>query len=572
MNHAIDPVEKLVEAELAQNYLGYTPATLAIHLIAAGLMLLPLHAGAAGVLWYVCYVLLNALRWLTWWGYRRAADRDSNPQRWVNRQAVGLFVSGTMWGLAPWLFMAHAPDLGKIYVFATVVVMAVGTTLVNAPFPPARLAYGVPALLLGGLRAIVEGGVQFAAIGGVLLTALPIVAYFGAYWGRLLRESIRMRHEKTALIVELTAQKAAAERANIAKSQFFAAASHDLRQPLHALGYYAALLDDPARAPQVAPQVQACVQALDDLFDGILGLARLDAGAVEPQRRDFTFAEMSVRLRTVHLPLLNEKKLKLHWRIDEALVGYSDPLLIERILGNLLSNAVRYTTRGGVLVAVRARGGGVVVTVCDTGRGLSELELARAFDEFVQFDNAARDAARGVGLGLPTVRCLVDLLGHELRTRSRPGRGSCFELRLPTGGRVEVPVVTSEPSHLPMFIGRALLLDDHAPSRDSFAQMLARWNINCDTAATFDEAQRLRASTHYDAIFTDFRLPGDDDGLTIVRRWETDLPAPRLLCVISGEANVPTNLPAGIDWLRKPLKPARLRALLISRLCMPSRA
>lgn len=565
-------VSDLVEAELAHNYLGYIPATLATHLVAAALMLFPMHAGAAGALWYACYVLLNTLRFLTWWGYRHATDRAWNPRRWVDYQAVGLFVSGTFWGLAPWLFMARAPDVGKIYVFATIVVMAVGTTMVNAPFPRTRLAYCIPALLLGGVRAIGEGGVQFSAVGVVLLTALVLVAYYGDYWGRLLHESIRMRHEKTALVVELTAQKAAAERANLAKSQFFAAASHDLRQPLHALGYYAALLDDPARAPQVAPQVQACVQALDDLFDGILGLARLDAGAIVPRRGDFSFADICARLKTVHSPLVQEKNLKLHWRVDESLVAYSDPVLIERILGNLLSNAVRYTAHGGVLVAVRARGGGIAVTVCDTGRGLSEAELTSAFSEFVQFDNPARDASRGVGLGLPTVRRLVDLLGHTLTARSQLGRGSRFDLRLPTGAPIVAPVATTALLEPPIFSGRALVLDDHAPSRDAFAQIMARWNLHCDTAATFDEAQALRAHTQYDSIFLDFRLPGDCDGLTIAQRWQTEPPPARLLCVVSGEVSVPDHLPAGIDWLRKPLKPARLRALLINRLATPADA
>ena len=194
-------------------------------------------------------------------------------------------------------------------------------------------------------------------------------------------------------------------------------------------------------------------------------------------------------------------------------------MLIERILGNLIGNAVRYTTRGGVQVAVRARAGGIAVTVCDTGRGLSATELEMSFDEFVQFDNAARDASRGVGLGLPTVRRLVDLLGHELRVRSRPGHGSWFELRLPIGERAEVPIVATEPALDPsLFNGRVLLLDDHAPSCDAFAQTMARWQISCDTAATFDDAERLRVTTHYDAFFTDFRLPGECDGLRIAQR------------------------------------------------------
>jgi two-component system, sensor histidine kinase len=567
MNHAHDPIANLAETELAHNYLGYTPLTLIVHLIAASLMLLPMEAGATGELWLACYGLINALRLLVWWGYRGALGRNEKPQPWVNRQAIGLFASGAMWGLAPWLFVDNAPPIGKIYVFAAIVVMAVGTTIANAPFPRARLAYCVPALLLGGVRAIIEGGVQFVTVGAVLLTSVPIIAAFGAHWGRVLQESMRMRHEKNLLIDELTAQKATAERATTAKSQFFAAASHDLRQPLHALGYYAALLDDPARVAGVAPQVQACIQALNNLFEGILDLARLDAGAVEPQRCDFSFAEMIARQRTLHLPLAQEKNLELRWRIDEIAIAYSDPLLVERIVSNILSNAVRHTSQGAILTAVRQRGDAISVTVCDTGPGMSEAESRRVFDEFVQLNNAARDATRGFGLGLPTVRRLATVLGHDLRVRSRPDHGTCFALTLPRGQIMAshvVPMASS--SKFAALTGRILILDDHAPSREAMAQMLEQWGLVCDVAASFADAQRLRAINYYHGIFTDFRLPGDIDGLAIARRWQMETPPPKLLCLVSGEARLPDDLPAGIDWLRKPLKPARLRALLISRL------
>ena len=210
----------------------------------------------------------------------------------------------------------------------------------------------------------------------------------------------------------------------------------------------------------------------------------------------------------------------------------------------------------------------MLLQVWDTGPGIAADNQARAFDEFVQFDNPARDAARGHGLGLATVHRLAGLLGHDLRARSRPGRGSCFELDMPAGrSAAQTPAAENTVgSEVAEFSGRALVLDDHGPSRDAVAQLLTRWGLRCSIAATVAEAESLRAQHSFDAIVTDYRLPGDEDGIALAGRWLAERPAPRMVCVISGEASAPAVMPHGIDWLAKPLRPARLRALLTHRL------
>lgn len=381
------------------------------------------------------------------------------------------------------------------------------------------------------------------------------------------------RNETEARIREATADLAAkkdlAERANTAKSRFFAAASHDLRQPLHALSLFVATLKERNRQVETQPlidNIEASTAAMALLFDALLDISRLDAGAIEAHPVHFSLQGMFDDLDKRFSGLASEKQLRLRFRPCECTL-YSDPLLIERILVNLVANAIRYTDDGGVLVACRRRGPMLRIGVYDTGRGIPEDQQESVFQEFVQLHNAARDRNKGLGLGLAIVSRLCRLLGHRVTLVSRPGHGSTFSIDVPPGaaGLIRPPAPAAPPGLTPAD-ALVLLIDDEPAILRGMAELFDNWNIDLIVAHSAGEAEHWLDSLERipDVIVSDYRLP-DDDGLDVVARlrekFGRDLPA----IIVTGDT-APDTLrritQAGLPILHKPLHPAKLRALL----------
>lgn len=569
MSGVAAPHARLVEIQLVRDYLALMPAALLTHLVGAALMLWPLEAAGRGRIWIGTYLLLNALRLIAWVLYRRDGNWQDRPRFWVHIQALGLFASGLMWGAAPWLFLAGAPPLGQIYVFATIVVMAIGTTVVNAPFLAARLAFALPALLLGAARALAEGGAQFEAIGAVLLCSLPVVVYLGAQWGGMLRASVSMRHEKTALVEELSRQKAAAERAVVARSEFFAAANHDLRQPVHALGLYAAALRDAdkgRRSAALAEKIAESVEALESLFDELLDIARIDSGGVRAVPRHFPLQQVFDRLDAAFRPTAAESAVRLRFARTRRVV-LTDPLLLERMLSNLLANALRFAPGAAVLVGARQRDGHIAIEVRDGGRGIAAADQARIFDEFTQLGNAERDRRKGLGLGLATVKRLAKLLDLPLELDSAVNQGSTFRVLVPLGDTASVaqkePAAPS-PAQDQLRGRRVLVVDDEETVRDAMTHLFAHWQCACTCVRSLVEAEALD-DVPPDVMIIDYRLPGTANGLEVIAalraRYGRAVPA----VLVTGDARDEVMRAAravDIPVLAKPVRAARLRAVL----------
>ena len=244
----------------------------------------------------------------------------------------------------------------------------------------------------------------------------------------------------------LRRQKELAEEANLSKSRFLAAASHDLRQPIHALGMFVGAL---ARHPmtdemrRLVEQIEGSVGAMDGLFNSLLDISKLDAGVVQSHVRSFAIGPLLQRISDEFAGEAQRKGLRLTLCPCSAFVA-SDPVLLERILRNIVSNAVRYTDQGRILVGCR-RGPRLSVQVWDTGRGIAQADRERVFQEFYQVDNFERDRAKGLGLGLAIVRRLTLLLDHPLELRSQIGRGSVFKLSLPTA-QAEAGIEAASPA------------------------------------------------------------------------------------------------------------------------------
>ena len=385
----------------------------------------------------------------------------------------------------------------------------------------------------------------------------------------LLAQRTQMESRIQAATADLAAKKDMAERANMAKSRFFAAASHDLRQPLHALSLFVATLKARNRQSETQPlidNIEASTAAMELLFNALLDISRLDAGAIEPHPVHFSQERLFADLDKQFSALAADKQLSLRFRGSVPAL-YSDPLLLERILANLVVNAIRYTDDGGVLVACRQRGRTVRLAVYDTGRGIPEDQQESVFQEFVQLHNAARDRSKGLGLGLAIVSRLGRLLGHRVGLRSEPGHGSVFSIDVPLGdpSLIQAQSPPASPGKMPAD-ALVLLIDDESAILRGMAELFDNWNIDLVTAHSAAEAEQWLASLERtpDVIVTDYRLP-DDDGLAVIARLREQFGRNIPAILVTGDT-APETLQritqAGFPLLHKPLRPAKLRALL----------
>ena len=380
----------------------------------------------------------------------------------------------------------------------------------------------------------------------------------------------------------LREQKDAAERANSAKSRFLAAASHDLRQPMHALSLLVSAAQretDPAAQSVIIRRIETGTSALSDLLNSLLDISRLDGGGVQVRQEDFALDSLMHRLQDTYQGLAEEKGLELLIRPTKACT-HSDPALLERIVGNLLSNAIRYTPSGGaVYVAVRPRGQEWVIQVRDNGPGIPLQDQETIFQEFVQLSNPQRDRSLGLGLGLAIVQRLVQLLDHRVEVRSRPGHGATFGLCIPRISLNETSSVidqgkASDPLELQGL--RILVIEDDELVRQSFAGLLGMWGAHVDV---FEQAEAALAhlQTRHSTpqlVITDHRLGGTLNGLDLSHAIarQQGLPVPTLLITGDTEDEALQRLAEPhIQVLYKPVKPNVLIAT-ITRLLGPMTA
>ncbi|MGP1628728.1 MAG: ATP-binding response regulator [Giesbergeria sp.] len=494
-------------------------------------------------------------------------EKDTDPRPWLRgftwRTGLSACVVAS-WGY-PIVLTNNSTLIFMILALATIV--SASSMAQFCCWPPAMWASFTPILLGLSMELLLFGG-SHLVFAGVFTSLLWItLAMAGLRFARTLHDDMVTRLRNESLMRELDERRAQAEAANSAKSRFFAAASHDLRQPLQAMGLYLSVLEGGRSDPATLARLNSCMSSLDHLLDVVMDLSRLDSGQITPRLQAFALQPLLVRLAGMYEASARQKGLNLRVHPTTAWV-LSDPTLLERVLSNLLSNAVRYTTQGGVLLAARPAAGGVRVCVFDTGIGIPAHAHETIFEEFVQLGNPERDPGRGTGLGLATVQRIAALLEHPLRLHSRVGRGTCFALEMPRASPAPLEMARApRPPAQAILSGRVLLVEDNAAVRDALLQLLVKWGLHADAVRTAEEASAKLADTHFDVVLSDWRLPGERDGLAILQEARARLPDLRLGLLITGEDT--QMLPAAgqhVTVLRKPVRPLRLRALLQAHL------
>jgi signal transduction histidine kinase/CheY-like chemotaxis protein len=375
--------------------------------------------------------------------------------------------------------------------------------------------------------------------------------------------------ENARLFDEIQHKSRQLEFANTYKSRFLAAASHDLRQPLHALNLFVAQLraeSDITKRNRLVARIDAAVSSMNELFDALLDMSKLDAGILELNQTEFPVAQLLKRIETTFAEAAREKGLHLRVLASNPWVR-SDFILLERILLNLVSNAIRYTARGGVVVGCRWRRHMLRIDVCDSGEGIPEDQQSNIFQEFYQLDSAKPDRRAGLGLGLSIVDRLGRLLEHPVELWSRPGKGSRFSISVPlAAGRPEAEdaLPTAAPETDRVTGSLIVVIDDDALVLDGMRGILQNWGARVVTATSDAPVLKQLAGKgdQPDLIISDYRLGDGQSGIEVIARLRSVLGAAIPAFLISGDTG-PERLrearASGHLLLHKPVAPMALR-------------
>jgi signal transduction histidine kinase/ActR/RegA family two-component response regulator len=576
------PDERLIEADSVRAL--YAQTVRATYPPAAGgaVMVMALwetSEPAAILCWYALVLANCAARILLHRRFQREPAGGRQPRVWGQRFAWTTTASGALFGSLAVFFFPQYDLIRQLFILFTIGIASTAAAAV-AYYRPASIGF------LGGLSVPVawrfaaqgDGGDLFVFVG--MLFMLAILANYGLGQARMLRELIVTRRMNLDLIEELSrknetaeAAQSKAEQASLAKSRFFAAASHDLRQPLQALGLHAASLKEMRRDPEDKrrlDRILSGIDALESLFDELLDISKLDAGSVQPQSAHFPAQRIFERLEATFRPLARRSGLDLAFAGGDRILK-SDPVLLERVLGNLVSNALRYTESGGVVVSCQPREGGLAMVVEDTGIGIPPGEHERVFDEFYQLGNPGRDRRKGLGLGLATVKRITDLLGYRMTMTSAAGAGTTFLIDVPAGDAAQVASSPRVPTdaEVDTLAGRNIVvIEDDAAVRDGLVQLLGDWKC-CVTAAS-SAAEALAALDAFpEAIIADYRLRDGETGVAAIAALRERLGAALPAVLVTGDTAPEIFSLAQelrLPLLTKPVRAARLRAALTSLL------
>jgi two-component system, sensor histidine kinase len=534
--------------------------------------------------WISATLLVAAFRFCAMLYYARTRSHAGSGERWLRQMVIGNVASGILWGLpfAYWTFFVPL----EYQLFFIVVLFGLGTGAIYSNYMvlSAVYAFVVPTFAPTFIALAVQpSAVNLALVSSGAAYLVATVAFIHRM-NRTHLNALRLGYENLALLQQVRLEKEAAERSDLEKSRFLAAASHDLRQPVHAMSLFLGLLANEhlsAHGRYLLDNITKASAAMGHLFDALLNISRLDAGVIHPRIQGFPLDRLLDQIRTEYAPQAHQKGLVLKVRPCAAFVR-SDPMLLERILRNLVSNAIAHTPSGRVLIGCRKRGGDAVrIEVWDTGPGIPTHEHERVFWEFHQLRNPERDRTKGLGLGLAIVRRTAALLGHSLSLHSVEGRGTVFMLSVDAQQQAPAPdaeaetgVFAATQAHTPAAVAPhdkpatgqlILVIDDDAQNREGLRLLLESWGHRVIAAAGPDELVELTADVpgKPGLIVSDYRLRDHETGIEAIDRMHeeyNDSAIPALL--VSGDTDPARLIEAAarsIPILHKPVEVDALR-------------
>ncbi|MBP7131624.1 MAG: response regulator [Aquabacterium sp.] len=537
--------------------------------------------------WSASFALLWVVRFINLLGHDQAIRQGPiDANRWLSRWNTGAVIGAGLWSVAAVLFYPYGDHFERTALMLTIYSFAIGAVPYMSSQPKLFLVcmglYFIPMIARTALLGSADN-LYLAGIWSLMcLCTLAMGRAFYNMFGEMVDLRVHTQQLAQRLRTEMAAAESAqhqAELANRAKTQFFAAASHDLRQPLHALGLFAEALRQRCKDDEVAHlvhSINSSVDALEGLFSELLDITKIDTGGIDLQPEHFPMRNLFERLRLNFEPTAFEKGLSLRFH-GVRHHAYADPMVIERILRNLISNAIRYTEDGGVLVSCRTRGQHLCLQVWDSGIGIHTKEQDRIFEEFYQTRSTRPlepHHRKGLGLGLAIVKRLATLMEAPLTLRSRVGHGTVFTLLLPIGKPVRAPVIsTSSSNRNPLTLDRRhiVIVEDEPSVAEGLEILLKGWGASVSAFDTLEAVGAWAAHTNVqpDLLIADYRLPEQRTGIDVIHlmreRFGPNLP----VIMVTGSTMSGHETEARSEdfhLLLKPVVPTRLRALIAFKL------
>lgn len=481
----------------------------------------PTHEQNWIVIWGIAMLIESLFRLRIARAFRAVGSELTDVQRWAKRWVMHSAAAGALWGAAGLLFYTPDAPEQQIALVAVILGVAFGSLTLYASHRPAMIAFLPMALLPLIGRMLAQQQAVYVTAAVVVFAVFSFAMIFGRNFGEAMFESVKNNYENEILVKQLVSEKRiaedarrAAETATRSKTQFFAAASHDLRQPLQAIGIYVSLLrkrSEGAMAPLVG-NLSSAVESLSKLVEELLEISRLDSGSIQPRIEQVSVDEMFVVLEKEFMPQAANKGLELRMRLS-GLVVETDSTLLVRVVRNLVANALRYTAQGGVLLAARRRGDWASIEVWDTGPGIRQQELDRVFEEFYRGESSKGDAGKGgFGLGLSIVKRICNVLGLPLVVTTRPGSGTVFRVEVPLSAmpsRALRRVAEAAESPIRSLAGLTLVvLEDNDEILNSMTRLLRSWGADILSATCFSATlvKKLSAREKIDLILADQNL------------------------------------------------------------------
>lgn len=535
---------------------------------------------AAGVLATSAYSMFNARRRLV-----QVLVASDAP-----KLAVELFVSiavgGLSWGALAFGVLGNTTVIGNTIVISVLAGVAGGAVALLSPVFLVFAAFVVPLVGLTVSKLFALDDPAYAAFGLITLIYSGVLLMQSYVGGLAISAAIKLSFENLLLLRQTEVSQKNAELANTAKSKFLAAASHDLRQPVHAQGLFLEVLsrtDLSVHQARVLASARLASQASSDMLNTLLDFSRIEAGVVQPMAAPFKLQTLLHKIENDLAPLANAKGLVYRTRETSVMID-SDASLVEMVLRNLVSNAIRYTDQGGVLVACRQRQGVALVEVWDTGIGISVENQLEIFREFHQLGNPERDRRKGLGLGLAIAQGLCKTLGHDLSLQSKPMRGSVFRIALPIA--LAAPFAAPSPpveaangalQARPDWMRgvHVLVIDDDDAVLAGMSDLLQLWGCSVDMANTIEQALVLVARQSPDVLISDYRLRSERTGAQAIAEIRDLLGVQVPALIITGDTapeRLREALSSGVSLLHKPVAPDQLHKVMLELLVDRTRA
>lgn len=527
--------------------------------------------------WIIAIFTLNTVRAILFRKYAKSDKSVLDAPLWARYFTVLVFISGVIWGFGGFSFIQTGQPLVNTFIILISVGIAAGNIPWQSSYTPAITTFTLCALLPLSLRLSMEQErIYFVLAISIVLYSVTVLLISRSIQ-KLIRESIVLRFEQSEMIEQLkeerdkaTSASNKADAASQAKSNFLAAVSHDLRQPLHALGLFVSNLKNNVKNTPHADSVgkiDSLLIGLETMFNGLLDISRLDAGVIKPEFRHFDIAPLIDKVCNDLQQEAQSKNISLR-RYNRKLIVYSDPVLVERIIRNLMTNAVRHTQRGSVLVGVRPVNNKVQVNVWDTGPGIAENQAHKIFDEYYQLKNPERDRNKGLGLGLAIVHRLVEQLDISVQLQSSLGKGSRFLITLPFGDEYkidELPQQAAAMTALSLDGKIVLVIDDDQSILDGMETLLQSWGCQVMLAESIADAVQQVEKKIPDLIIADYRLRENLTGIDAIKVINKQLATQIPAVLVTGDTD-PDRLReaknSGLPLLHKPVRPAKLRTMM----------